>query len=296
MDISSITPDSEKETYIGQGSGVNKGTGLGALSSFAQSIVGKFLTWKNRPIYNDLWLIIEECRTLIDEKVGLKQAPTLVSTFQSPDAKCKGLVSAYQGGKVDWVTTCKFFSDLGFGNLRIDGWLDRSTRAPHLAVHLCIVFNVIFIYINLVPRTNLILDDEYNDLVYGSELNDIHNQCNLDFKPYFSKSHVVKAFMNSPTTLLYTMKYNKKNFQKVRDIATKYTKKWLDLAYSDNPILLKNSKDIQAELLKIDVRTRQFCGRDPDTKNVANILGLDLTDKLVRTLWGHPDDPIWAKR
>ncbi len=41
----------------------------------------------------------------------------------------------------------------------------RDTRAPHMAVHLCIVFNVIFIYISLVPRSNLLLDDEYND--YG---------------------------------------------------------------------------------------------------------------------------------
>ncbi len=34
-----------------------------------------------------------------------------------------------------------------------------------MAVHLCIVFDVIFIYISLVPRSNLLLDDEYND--YG---------------------------------------------------------------------------------------------------------------------------------
>ena len=53
---------------------------------------------------------------------------------------------------------------------------------------------------------------------------------------------------------------------------------------------------MQAELLKLDVRTRQFCGRDPDTKNVANIFGLELTDKLVRTLWGDPDDPVWSSR
>jgi len=45
-------------------------------------------------------------------------------------------------------------------------WSTRDTRAPHMAVHLCIVFNVIFIYISLVPRTNLVFDDEYND--YGA--------------------------------------------------------------------------------------------------------------------------------
>ena len=56
------------------------------------------------------------------------------------------------------------------------------------------------------------------------------------------------------------------------------------------------STQVQKELLQTDVRSRQFCGRDPDTKNVANIFGLETTDKLVRTLWGSPDDPVWATR
>ena len=43
-----------------------------------------------------------------------------------------------------------------------------ETRAPHVAVHLCIVFNVLFIYIGMPPRTNLVLDDAYNDHVYGA--------------------------------------------------------------------------------------------------------------------------------
>jgi hypothetical protein len=54
----------------------------------------------------------------------------------------------------------------------------RDTKAPHMAVHLCIIFNVIFIYISLVPRSNLLLDDEYND--YG-ELGIIFFEISQDF-------------------------------------------------------------------------------------------------------------------
>ena len=36
MDISSITEGSEKETYIGQGSGVNDGTGISSIFSWAE--------------------------------------------------------------------------------------------------------------------------------------------------------------------------------------------------------------------------------------------------------------------
>ena len=108
--------------------------------------------------------------------------------------------------------------------------------------------------------------------------------------------------MTAPTTLLYTVKHNKKNFEKVRQISKDYTRVWLDLALGDEPdpdgVLSKgvDTPEVQAELLQTDVRTRQFCGRDPDTKNVANIFGLELTDKLVKTLWGSPDDPVWATR
>ena len=141
-----------------------------------------------------------------------------------------------------------------------------------------------------------------------------------------SKSHVVNAFMVAPTTLLYTVPMNEKNFARVRELSLQYMQSWLELldetdgparrsrrsnppraapytaAHTPCPALRTQmldgigTKEVQAELLKLDVRTRQFCGRDPDTKNVANIFGLETTDKLVRTLWGDPDDPIWQGR
>ena len=97
-----------------------------------------------------------------------------------------------------------------------------------------------------MPRSNLVLDDAYNDFVYGTpkagaggrSLNDIHNECIEDkrnFKPYFSKSHVVKAFMTAPSTLLYTVKHNRKNFDKVREISKDYVRVWLDMALGEDP-------------------------------------------------------------
>ena len=177
MDISSITKGSELETYIGQGSGVNEGTGIGALAGFIQNLVGKILTKKNKPIYEKLWTVIEDdCLGLVKDRTpDLEKrrtwfvpegTPPDAFTFATDDGSCEGTVECWKGGKIDWITTCKFFSKtLGFGNMRIDGWTNRDTRAPHMSVHLCIVFNVIFIYISLVPRSNLVLDDEYND--YG---------------------------------------------------------------------------------------------------------------------------------
>lgn len=101
--------------------------------------------------------------------------------------------------------------------------------------------------------------------------------------------------MNCPILLLYTIPYSKKNFKAVRDICIDYTKVFLELAH-DPKLDAAKSTQTEADLLQHDVRLRQFCGRDPDTKNVANIFGLDTTDKLVRTLWGSPDDPIWSSR
>jgi len=319
MDISSITAGSEKETYIGQGSGVNKGTGVGALAGWAKRLVGRYLSWKNRPVYERLWQIIEaDLLGMVQQhEPALSQrrtwfaelgAPPTAHTFTTADGKCEGTVAAYKGGRVDWITTCKFFSsELGFGNLRIDGWVNRETRAPHVAVHLCIVFNVLFIYIGMPPRTNLVLDDTYNNHVYGAprtctgkSLNDFHVECVEDraFKQYVSKSHVVNAFMVAPTTLLYTVPFSEKNFERVRQLSMDYMRSWLELVDETEGVLLDgiDTREVQTELLQLDVRTRQFCGRDPDTKNVANIFGLETTDKLVRTLWGDPDDPIWSSR
>ena len=178
-------------------------------------------------------------------------------------------------------------------------WATRETRAPHVAVHLCIVFNVLFIYIGMPPRTNIILDDAYSDHVYGStrpsigkSLNDMHVSCVEDrrFKQYVSKSHVVNSFMVAPTTLLYTIPFSKKTFAKVRELSISHVRAWLEMLDETEGVLVEgiNTRERQTELLQLDVHARQFCGRDPDTKNVANIFGLETTDKLVRTLWGDP--------
>ena len=111
--------------------------------------VGRLLARKNKPIYDELWTIIhDDLLAACEARAGVRPAPTWFSSDKAPhafatdDGACAGEVAAYSGGPIDWVTTCKFFSStLGFGNMRIDGWLDRSSRAPHLAVHLCIVFN-----------------------------------------------------------------------------------------------------------------------------------------------------------
>ena len=104
--------------------------------------------------------------------------------------------------------------------------------------------------------------------------------------------------MVSPNTLLYTIPYNKKNFNKVRKLSMDYVATWLDMLEESDGVLMKDvdSKATQAELLRYDVRTRQFCGRDPDTKNVVKLFGLETSDLLVRTLWGDPDDRIWSTR
>lgn len=130
----------------------------------------------------------------------------------------------------------------------------------------------------------------------NKSLNDLHAQCVDDkaFKQYISKSHVVNAFMVAPTTLLYTVPYQEKHFQKVRDLSRGYVATWLDmLAEQDGPFVKGiDTKEIQAELLRLDVRSRQFCVRDPDTKNVVNLFGLETTEKVGRHYSGPRSDGI----
>jgi hypothetical protein len=137
------------------------------------------------------------------------------------------------------------------------------------------------------------------DALGGHSLNDLHVQCVEDesFKQYVSKSHVVNAFMVAPTTLLYTVPYSRRNVDKVRDLSVGYVATWLDmLDETDGPLMRDvDTREVQSELLRLDVRTRQFCGRDPDTKNVANIFGLEKTDK-VRRFVGMVRHCVWCVR
>ena len=115
MDISSITEGSELETYVGQGSGVNKGTGIGALAGWVKGLVGRYLSWKNRPVYEKLWSIIEDDLLAMVQKhePALTQRRTWFSepgsepsdhSFATADGKCEGTVAGYKGGRIDWIT------------------------------------------------------------------------------------------------------------------------------------------------------------------------------------------------
>ena len=53
------------------------------------------------------------------------------------------------------------------------------------------------------------------------------------------------------------------------------------------------TREVQSELLRLNVRTRQFCGRDPDTKNVVSLFGLEMTQR-ERPLRGFSSRPAVA--
>jgi hypothetical protein len=134
---------------------------------------------------------------------------------------------------------------------------------------------VLFMYMVLPARTNLLLDDDYCDFVYatprgeyqeggGLSLNDYWISCVEDrrFKPYFSKSHVVNAFMASPTTLLYTAPCNERNFAKMRDLGVAHVSSWLDLLESKRDSAGVMVKDIDAFETQVGVATRAMAPAD----------------------------------
>jgi hypothetical protein len=195
--ISSIAEGQDARSYIGEETTVSqddddKNTRRHSwLTTELQALVGKILTWRTQPIYNKLQgmldddlmpLVRQRTATLVTRPTGFEtnalvnggNITTTTTTnddhqetsFASDDGACTGKIAAWKGGRIDWITTASFFhTTKGFGNMRLDGWSSRDTRAPHLALHLCAIFDTMFIYVSLHPRANLVLDDDYND--YG---------------------------------------------------------------------------------------------------------------------------------
>ena len=66
--------------------------------------------------------------------------------------------------------------------------------------------------------------------------------------------------MVAPTTLLYTIPFSKKNFARVRELSMAYMRSWLELIDETDGVLVDGiaSRDVQKELLQIDVRTRHW--------------------------------------
>ncbi len=236
--------------------------------------------------FEQLWGITCELKQKIETRFDLQlQASTKdLQEYSSKDGNLKGSLNAFKGKEIDWLVH-SWLGNPGksnFNTMRLTTWLSSHLQVPHLVFEFGTLPDILF-YIDYIPRTDLYTNLEYLNSYY-EPVNEtfLKLQANPDLTSFTSKSAYVRSFQ-SPVSLCYTCLPNDDSLNLIRTVADETIIRWLKWLDEATPVH-ENMRNILAER-DLFIR-RSSAENDPGNKMAEQMLGTELTDKLVKALWG----------
>ncbi|KAK9792042.1 hypothetical protein WJX73_001861 [Symbiochloris irregularis] len=228
--------------------------------------------------------------------LDLHPEPTKLSaegllTHETPNREVHCAIQVGTGRSVQWAHFTKTtLAHADISVLRLNMFPDATTRAPKLDVEFFYGFGFANMYINLVPRTNLITDPEYVTKYYrqpgwgGSDKSifDLKLECEADpaFKPFLSRSLDMRVLAGQAEG-------NEENAHKIVGIASQAVDMWL--AMMSDPEGGQGLTHQESIMLgQLDKHLLNWSRLDPDIKKASAVLGEETTE---RTLQLYTKDP-----
>lgn len=240
----------------------------------------------NTNVFQQLWAITNELRQKLDTRFVLNpEASTQdLREYSSLDGSIKGSLTAFSGEEIDWLVHSWLGNPekLNFSTMRLTAWLGPHIQVPHLAFEFGTVPNIFF-YMDYIPRTEMLTDLDYLERYY-EPVNQTFLKLQSDSRlvAFTSKSPYIRLFQ-SPMSLCYTSSTGEDTLELTRTIAHEMLDRWL-IWVDEAETVPENAREALAAR---DLWLRRTSAeRDPGNKLAVQLLGAELTDKLVRSLWG----------
>ena len=239
----------------------------------------------NTSVFEQLWGITNELRHKLDARFQVHPDPSTKSlqTYSALTGEAQGSLNTFSGSEIDWLVHSWLRAPKsGFSNMHLTIWLGSQIRVPHLAFVFATIPQLFF-YMDYIPRTDLYTDLEYLDRYY-EPVNQTYLTLQADsrFEPYISKNLYMRQ-AQSHTSLCYTSPVTDETLSVARTVAYEMMDRWLTWVNEAEPVA-ESERTVLSER-DLFVR-RAVAERDPDNKIAIRLFGPELTDKLVRSLWG----------
>lgn len=240
---------------------------------------------EQKTIFTRLLDLSDELRQKLEPRFELHSAPSTATlkAYSSPISEVRGSLNAFSGPEIDWlVHTWMYNPNSGFSALGLNIWLGSHIQVPHLVFEFGTTPEIFF-YMDYIPRVDLATDLEYLDRYY-EPVNPTYLalQANSWLSPYISQVLYVRQFQ-SPTSLCYTCSATEDSLELIRTIAHEMLDRWLIWVNEAEPV----PEEAQVILVKRDLFVRRtVVERDPGNKLLLQMFGQELTDTLIRALWG----------
>lgn len=236
-------------------------------------------------VFDQLWGITNELRQKLDARFETYPDPSTanLNSYASPDGESQGSLNTFTGTEMDWLVHSWLRNPkMGFCNMHLTMWLKSQIRVPHLAFAFATVPHLFF-YMDYIPRTDLFTDLEYLDRYYEpANPTYLKLQSDSRLKPYISKTLYIRQ-AQSHTSLCYTSPVSAETIDLLRTVAHEMMDRWLTWVDSAEPV----AENERAALSERDLIVRRaIAERDPDNQIGVRLFGAEMTDQLVRALWG----------
>ncbi|WP_235735442.1 hypothetical protein [Nocardioides alcanivorans] len=229
--------------------------------------------------------LVDRMATKVADRFDLERDPSteVLESFSSEGGP-SGSVRGYAGPEIDWMIHSHMENAaLGFVNVHLTIWLGPQVKVPHFGMALG-AFPQGWMFLDSVPRSNILVDTDSFDRYYGP-LNDEWEQiaAENDFlQPFVSRSAFVRASL-SPTAMCFMAPGDERTTKLVTEVAERHLDRWLQWVDEAERVPLEE----QAALAASDEATRRnIAERDPANEMGERFFGPDMTQQLVRALWG----------
>lgn len=236
-------------------------------------------------LFTDWKALIDRMAAKVADRFELVRDPSTdeLESFTSENGP-SGSVRGYTGPEVDWMIHSHMEnSAMGFVNVHLTIWLGPQTRVPHFGMALG-AFPQGWLFLDSVPRTNLMTDTDSFDRYYAPMNEEWEQvQAENDFiEPFVSRSAFVRASL-SPTAFCFMAPGDERTTELVTGLAERHLDRWLDWVDTAERVPLEE----QAALAESDeLMRRNIAERDPANEMGDRFFGPEMTQQLVRALWG----------
>jgi hypothetical protein len=240
----------------------------------------------NTAVFEQLRAIQDALWAKITGRFDLTMDPSTLphQPYYSLDRNAMGNLCGYTGPEVDWAV-CSWVGNpkLSFCNMHITLWMGPQTRLPHLAFAFG-TFPVVFFLMDYIPRVDVRVEPEYLDR-YLAPANERYLALQNDKRlmPFISQSTFVRAAVSAVGYNFISPPGTPGVLELIDETAHEFLDRWL--SWVDAAEAAPESERAALAARDLAIR-RNNAERDPANVVVERAYGKDLTDALVRGLWG----------
>lgn len=229
--------------------------------------------------------LLAELKAKIAARFELRRDPSTeeLESFGAAGSP-RGSLAGFSGPEVDWmIHSWVGDPERGFVNLHLTVWLGPHVRVPHLGIAL-LCWPGGWFYLDSVPRTSLVADGDYYDRYYApaeEEWLAVREEYK-DLSWFTSRSGFIRGSL-SPTAYCYSMPRDERHVELVRRLMHGQVERWLSWVEAAEPVPAEQREALAATDLAV---RRNIVERDPANVMAVRFFGEQVTDRLVRALWG----------